>query len=548
MISPQGYNLGEDPKAKNPFWDGSGEDSDVNRIYATATVDENVGTPSVQTTKSIDGHDITFGFEFHNLKGRDGTDGRDGTNGTNGTDGVSPTITVTDITGGHRVSITDATGTHSFDVMNGQNGQNGRDGRDGRDGTNGQDGRDGTDGVSPSVSVSDITGGHRITVTDATGSETFDVMNGTDGRDGTNGTNGADGVSPTVTVTDITGGHQVSITDAQGTQTFNVMNGTDGTNGNNGQDGADGVSPTVSVTSITGGHQVSITDAQGTDTFNVMDGQDGTNGTNGQDGVTPDISMSATTDATSSANPSVTVTKGGTTANPTFALAFSGLKGAQGNPGQDAEWPSGGSVGDILTKTASGVAWSTPSGGGGMELIGTYNYGTNMKTIFADIYSHANNDDIVMFVRNDQYGNTPLRCSLPRYSQGTSGNENSCLRYTMTASGISLGSYIPSYMILGNKKFLCKKYPDSRYPKLTLTDASMLGKMAEDELNPAYIAYLTLQHKMSYVSAGGICQSWSSNGGGYMFVNINRELETSLDAATLTIDYSCKVYVLRAGS
>ena len=37
-------------------------------------------------------------------------------------DGVSPTITVTDITGGHRVTITDATGPHNFDVMDGDEG------------------------------------------------------------------------------------------------------------------------------------------------------------------------------------------------------------------------------------------------------------------------------------------------------------------------------------------------------------------------------------------------------------------------------------------
>ena len=36
-----------------------------------------------------------------------------------GADGVSPTIAVTDITGGHRITITDATGPHSFDVMDG---------------------------------------------------------------------------------------------------------------------------------------------------------------------------------------------------------------------------------------------------------------------------------------------------------------------------------------------------------------------------------------------------------------------------------------------
>lgn len=76
------------------------------------------------------------------------------------------------------------------------------------------------------------------------------------------GAPGQDGVSPSITITDITGGHRVSVTDANGTHTFDVMNGTDG------------VSPVVTVTNITGGHQVTITDATGNHTFNVMDGQD----------------------------------------------------------------------------------------------------------------------------------------------------------------------------------------------------------------------------------------------------------------------------------
>ena len=43
--------------------------------------------------------------------------------GPPGDPGVSPTVTVTDIEGGHRITITDATGPHSFDVMNGEDGQ-----------------------------------------------------------------------------------------------------------------------------------------------------------------------------------------------------------------------------------------------------------------------------------------------------------------------------------------------------------------------------------------------------------------------------------------
>lgn len=45
--------------------------------------------------------------------------------GPPGDDGISPTVTVTDITGGHRVTITDANGDHTFDVMDGESGGGG---------------------------------------------------------------------------------------------------------------------------------------------------------------------------------------------------------------------------------------------------------------------------------------------------------------------------------------------------------------------------------------------------------------------------------------
>jgi hypothetical protein len=94
---------------------------------------------------------------------RNGANGTNGTNGRNGTNGVSPTIAVSNITGGHRLTITDANGTRTVDVINGTNG---------------------TNGVSPTVAVSAITGGNRLTITDIDGSSTVDVMNGTDGADG----------------------------------------------------------------------------------------------------------------------------------------------------------------------------------------------------------------------------------------------------------------------------------------------------------------------------------------------------------------------------
>lgn len=53
------------------------------------------------------------------LKYKDSNDIFQSATAIKGDDGLSPTITVTDITGGHRVTITDATGPHSFDVMDG---------------------------------------------------------------------------------------------------------------------------------------------------------------------------------------------------------------------------------------------------------------------------------------------------------------------------------------------------------------------------------------------------------------------------------------------
>jgi hypothetical protein len=49
-----------------------------------------------------------------------GATGPQGETGPAGAPGVSPTITITNIMGGHRVTITDADGTRSFDVMDAQ--------------------------------------------------------------------------------------------------------------------------------------------------------------------------------------------------------------------------------------------------------------------------------------------------------------------------------------------------------------------------------------------------------------------------------------------
>lgn len=107
-----------------------------------------------------------------------------------GSGGISPLINITPITNGNRVTIVDANGTKSFDIKNGVNGTSGADGKDGYtpqkniDYFDGANGRDGIDGVSPTLTVSAISGGHKVTITDVNSTKHFNVMNGLDGQGG----------------------------------------------------------------------------------------------------------------------------------------------------------------------------------------------------------------------------------------------------------------------------------------------------------------------------------------------------------------------------
>lgn len=135
-------------------------------------------------------------------KGDPGGTGATGPQGPKGTDGVSPTISSKTITGGHQITLTDADGTQIFTVWDGADGKNGyspeliindtRDEgefvrltfitkRENDDGTITSSSQvvDVPDGFSPKVTVTAITGGHRVAITDATGTKTFDVMDGT---------------------------------------------------------------------------------------------------------------------------------------------------------------------------------------------------------------------------------------------------------------------------------------------------------------------------------------------------------------------------------
>lgn len=64
-------------------------------------------------------------------------------------------------------------------------------------GAAGPKGDPGDDGVTPEITVTDITGGHRVTITDGSSTETIDVMNGAKGD---TGNTGATGATPNLTI------------------------------------------------------------------------------------------------------------------------------------------------------------------------------------------------------------------------------------------------------------------------------------------------------------------------------------------------------------
>lgn len=120
------------------------------------------------------------------------------------------------------------------------------------------DGADGDDGVGiadiEKTGTSGLVDTYTITLTDGTTS-TFTVTNGAKGDPGNPG---ADGVSPTVAVSSITGGHRVSVSDKNGTQTFDVMDGVSAIDDTAGRGDTNKVLSADKVTEITDGLKEAI--------------------------------------------------------------------------------------------------------------------------------------------------------------------------------------------------------------------------------------------------------------------------------------------------
>ena len=99
-LSPQGYEYGENPQSKHPFWE---EGEILEDLTATASVDDTTGTPEVNITVTKEDNSANIDFAFTGLKGEAGENGQDGE------DGATPNITAT-------ASVDGTTGTPSVTV------------------------------------------------------------------------------------------------------------------------------------------------------------------------------------------------------------------------------------------------------------------------------------------------------------------------------------------------------------------------------------------------------------------------------------------------
>ena len=148
-----------------------------------------------------DGYTPVKGVDY--FDGKDGIDGKDGKDGKDGADGYTP-----------------QKGIDYFDGEDGKDGKDGKDGADGQTGPAGKDGAPGTPGADGTTFTPVVSAEGVISWTNDGGKTNPQPMN-------IKGPHGDDGTSPTVSVADIPGGHRVTITDANGTHSFDVMDGED---------------------------------------------------------------------------------------------------------------------------------------------------------------------------------------------------------------------------------------------------------------------------------------------------------------------------------
>ena len=164
---------------------------------------------------------------------------QNGKDGKDGKDGISPAVTVTETETGATISVTDATGTTTAELHNGEKGDKGDKGDKGSHGADGksayevalQNGFTGTEAdwlTSLKGQKGDAGEPGATGAKGDPGEKGERGEKGEKGDAGTPGKDGADGYSPTATVTETDAGAVISITDKNGTTTATIKNGTSG--------------------------------------------------------------------------------------------------------------------------------------------------------------------------------------------------------------------------------------------------------------------------------------------------------------------------------
>jgi len=222
-------------------------------------------------------------------------------NGSKGEDGVSPIVNIEAITDGHRLSVTDANGTQSTDIL------------------------DGADGISPIISVSKAGKVTTVTIVDVNGTHTATINDGADG-DGSGDMLAAtyddnkDGVVNRADCADVAS----SLADDASIAVSQVNNFDASVRNIIDEVGKTAFSPTITSTDIEDGHRLTITDIDGEEVIDVMNGENATI-INATANVNNDIGV-----------PEVEVSLGGTDTARTFHFEFKNMKGDTGESGQSA--------------------------------------------------------------------------------------------------------------------------------------------------------------------------------------------------------------------
>lgn len=143
-----------------------------------------------------------------------GPQGPQGATGPAGNDGVSPSVGVVQITGGHAVTITDAGGAHTFNVIDGVDGQPGPKGDTGSTGPEGPAGPKGDTGSAGHTPVLTSFKAEGVTTIYADSVQLAVIADGQDGEAGPAGPKGdpGDPGDPTELIDDTAGAGDTDVT------------------------------------------------------------------------------------------------------------------------------------------------------------------------------------------------------------------------------------------------------------------------------------------------------------------------------------------------